>query len=227
MDPSDPLVTRLLRPLTAAIAWTAVLTQAVLSVRHGLARGESLVHALVDYASYFTVTTNTLVALVLTVPLLAPGSRLGRWLARPLVQAKGAAAIVVVGIAYHVLLSGSNHPTGLGWWTDLGLHYLVPPLFTAWWILDAPKHGLTARDLRWFAVYPTGYFLWIVARGAVVGEYPYFFVDVSTLGLGVAARNALGILGFYYVVALLLFALTRRQRLRGDATAPTPLTEAA
>ena len=59
---------RAIAPVTAAIAWTAVLVQMVYSVLNALAIGDSFLMGLVDYFSYFTVLTNTLVALVLTVP---------------------------------------------------------------------------------------------------------------------------------------------------------------
>lgn len=61
-------LTRGLAPATASIAWTAVLVQMVYSVLDALAIGDSFLMGLVDYFSYFTVLTNTLVALVLTVP---------------------------------------------------------------------------------------------------------------------------------------------------------------
>ncbi len=203
---------RLLRSLTAVIAWAAVLVQMVMSIRHGLAAGDSFARATIDYFSYFTVTTNTLVALVLTVPWLAPESPAATWLARPHMTAMTCAAIIVVGLAYHVLLSSINHPTGIEYVTDLGLHYIVPTLFTLHWVLAAPKAGLRFAHLPWFAVYPTAYFLYLVARGAMVGEYPYFFVDVNTIGLGGAARNAAGILAFYLVVGAFLLLVTSKQR---------------
>lgn len=203
---------RVLAPTTAAIAWTAVLVQMVYSVLNALAVGDSFLMGLVDYFSYFTVLTNTLVALVLTVPMFAPDSRVGRWLAHPGVSAMSAAAIVVVGIAYHVLLSGAYDPVGVEYVTDLGLHYVVPTLFPLYWVLHAPKAGLRFAHLPWFGVYPTVYFIYLMLRGAVIGKYPYFFVDAGTLGLATAARNAAGILTFYFLVAGVLMLITARQR---------------
>lgn len=203
---------RAIAPVTAAIAWTAVLVQMVYSVLNALALGDSFLMGLVDYFSYFTVLTNTLVALVLTVPMFARESRLGRWLAHPGVSAMAAAAIVVVGIAYHVLLSAAYDPVGVEYVTDLGLHYIVPTLFPLYWVLHAPKAGLRFAHLPWFGIYPTAYFIYLMLRGAVIGKYPYFFVDAGTLGLATAARNAAGILAFYFLVAGVLMLITARQR---------------
>ncbi len=203
---------RAIAPATAFLAWAAVLVQMVLSIRNGMARGESLLHATVDYFAYFTVLTNTLVALVLTVPWLAPGSPAGRFLARPHMTAMTATAIIIVGLTYHFVLSGAYHPVGVEYATDLGMHYLVPTLFTLHWVLFAPKAGLRYSHLPTFAVYPLAYLVFLAGRGALVGEYPYFFVDVNTLGFAVAARNAMGLLMIYFMVAALLLLVTSRHR---------------
>ena len=203
---------RALAPATAAIAWTAVLVQMVYSVLNALAKGETLLVGLADYFSYFTVLTNTLVALVLTVPYLSPTSPAARWFAHPRVSGMTAAAIIVVGLAYHFLLSKIVNPVGVEYVTDLGLHYLVPTLFTVHWVLHAPKAGLRFAHVPAFGIYPTVYFAYLMLRGAMIGKYPYFFVDASTIGFAAAARNAAAILLFYFLVASLLMLITARQR---------------
>ncbi len=203
---------RFLAPTTAAIAWTAVLVQMVYSVVHSLARGDSLLTGLADYFSYFTVLTNLLVALVLTVPMISPASLVGRWLARPRVRAMTAVAIVVVGLAYHFLLRAINNPVGVEYVLDLGLHYLVPTCFALDWVLHAPKSGLRLADVPAFGIYPAAYFVYLMLRGAMTGKYPYFFVDANTIGIAAATRNAAAILVFYFLVASLLLLITTRQR---------------
>ncbi len=208
---------RVIAPTTAAIAWTAVLVQMIYSLMHALDRGDSFAVGLADYFSYFTVLTNTLVALVLTVPYLAPSSPAGRWLAHPRVSAMTASAIIVVGLAYHFLLGAINNPVGVEYVTDLGLHYIVPTLFTLHWVLHAPKAGLRYAHVPAFGIYPAAYFGYLMLRGAMVGKYPYFFVDASTIGYTAAARNAAAILVFYFLVASLLLLITARQRAEARA----------
>lgn len=203
---------RVIAPATAAIAWTAVLVQMVYSVLNAQAKGETLLVGVTDYFSYFTVLTNTLVALVLTVPMFAPASPAARWLAHPCVSAMTASAIIVVGLAYHFLLSAINDPVGVEYATDLGLHYFVPTLFTLYWVLHAPKAGLRYAHVPAFGIYPAAYFAYLMLRGAMIGKYPYFFVDASTIGVAAAARNAVAILLFYFLVASLLMLITARQR---------------
>ena len=58
----------------AALAWFAILLQYYLTVTKP---GAPFIEATVRYFSFFTILTNILVALALTLPWLAPDTRLG------------------------------------------------------------------------------------------------------------------------------------------------------
>lgn len=209
---------RMLAPATAVTSWTAVLVQLYLSLDRALSDGDGLLLGLANYLGYFTILTNILVACVVTVPLLAPQSPAGKRLADPRVSGMTAAAIIVVGIAYHVLLRGTWEPQGVDLFSDTLLHYVVPTLFALYWIVAAPKAGLRFAHLPVMAIYPFAYFIYIVLRGELLGKYPYFFVDVASIGLLASARNAFGILVFYFAVATVLLLVTSRQRASAHAT---------
>lgn len=196
---------RLLGGLTALLAWTALVVQFTLHVTsnvdiNGVPRNVAM--SIVDYFGYFTILTNLLVALVLTGPMVAPDGAWARWAEDLRTTWTTAAAILVVGVAYHVLLSATYNPVGLAAVTDLLFHYVVPALYVAYWIAFTD-----AREARWtqhaavLSIYPTTYFVYLIIRGEFLGTYPYFFVDVGTLGLLGAFRNAMAILAFYLFVA--------------------------
>jgi hypothetical protein len=67
------------------------------------------------------------------------------------------------------------------------------------------------------SVYPTAYFTYLVVRGQVIGTYPYFFVDVRTIGLLGAFRNAMAILAFYLLVAWVIALVAGRFGARQNA----------
>ncbi len=203
---------QLLAPTTAFTAWTGVLVQLYLSLHRALTNGDGLLLGLAEYLGYFTILTNILVACVVTVPLVAPSSAAGRRFADPRVSGMAAAAILVVGIAYHILLRGTWEPRGAELFTDTLLHYVVPTLFALYWVFAAPKAGLRFAHLPLMAIYPFMYFIYVVVRGELLGRYPYFFVDVASIGLLASARNAFGILVFYLIVAAVLLVVTARQR---------------
>ena len=210
---------RLLGTTTAALAWTALLVQLGINVIKGASAEAGPVVGvgmeLVNYFGYFTILTNLLVALVLTLPAVAPASAAARRFADLRTTWTAAAGIIVVGVAYHLLLSKIYNPTGIEAVTDLAFHYLVPALYAVYWIAFTD-----AREARWtrhvgaLSVYPTAYFAYLVVRGELIGTYPYFFVDVRTLGLLGAFRNAMGILVCYLAVAWLIALAARRRGAR-------------
>jgi len=216
---------RLLPPLTATVAWAALLVQLPLSIQGGVARGDSVARAVADYFSFYTILTNLLVALVLTVPAVAPRSAAGRVLGHALARWTAAAAILVVGIAYHLLLSDLYNPTGVAAYTDLGFHYLVPALYALTWVvaLPLPASGSGWRGAAALSAYPVAYFAYLLARGAVVGSYPYFFVDAGALGVAGAFRNALGLLAFHLLLAWGLRAVAARVQPRMEPRPVAPL----
>lgn len=223
--PSAMRPLRFLAPLTAAVAWTALLVQLPLSIQGGVAKGDSVARAAADYFSFYTILTNLLVALSLTVPGVAPRSAAGRMLGHPLTRWTAAAAILVVGIAYHVLLSQLYNPTGVEALTDLGFHYVVPALYALTWLCTLPLPGRTPlwSTLGVLSAYPVGYFVYLLGRGAVVGSYPYFFVDAAALGILGAFRNALGLLAVHLLFAWALRALAERVQARlAPTVAPVP-----
>lgn len=195
--------------LLALLAWSGLLLQLWLSLRLALGNGKSLVEGLLIYLGYFTVLSNLFVALVLTLPAMAPATRLGLVFARPSLQACAATSIALVGLGYHLLLRQVWDPQGLQWLADMLLHYAMPLLFSAYWLWAAPKNGL-----RWWmalaaCLYPLLYFGAVLLRGALGGGYPYHFIDVGVIGYGQACRHGLGLLLAFVVLGLLFQALGR------------------
>ncbi|MFN0099631.1 MAG: Pr6Pr family membrane protein, partial [Gemmatimonadaceae bacterium] len=108
------------------------------------------------------------------------------------------------------LLASQWDPQGWELVSDTGLHTVVPIGFTLYWFVASPKEALSARVLRAVMVYPTAYTVYVMARGEVLGRYPYFFIDVPTIGYVAAMRNVVGILILLLAVASGLSVLARR-----------------
>jgi hypothetical protein len=186
--------------LSATVAAVALALQFGIVVEdHGLGPGLFL------YTGFFTIWTNTLLAVALTLTLAAPGSRAARFLSTPPAITGMAASILVVGGVYHLLLRRLWNPQGLQLFTDL-LHTAVPVLFLiVWWIRAAPQRPRLGAVARWLA-YPAVYFAFALARGAIFGTYPYPFFDDPSLGYGRVFVNASAILASYVVLMALLTA---------------------
>lgn len=194
--------------VVAAITWFALILQLWLSIRLSLMNGNSVGHGIAVYLSYFTVLTNLLVALVATLSVTAT-ARAGRHSSSAQVQGCATASIVLVGIAYHLLLRHAWDPQGWQWLADVLMHYAVPAAFLLYWWLT-----LAERSLPWWSplpwcAYPLGYFAYALVRGHFIGSYPYPFIDVTTLGIGRAFVNALGVLVGFLAIGFVLVASTR------------------
>lgn len=201
--------TRTFTAVAAVVAWGAVLLQFLLSIQLAVANGKSIFEGVIIYFGFFTVLTNILVALALSAPLVRPVSSMGRFFASPSVATTVAAAITVVGVAYFFLLRNVWDPQGWQLIADVALHYITPVLFLAYWWQVVPKSNLTVSDIPMWLLYPFGYIVYALLRGALTGLYPYHFIDVGILGLGTAIANATGVLVGFAVVAAVLVVVAR------------------
>ena len=203
---------QVLMVVTASAAWFALSLQVPLTMGASIANGMSVIAGILTYLSFFTLLTNLIVAVVLTVSLLTPKSRWGRFFAHPSIATATALYIAMVGAVYSFLLRNLWDPEGLSKVADIILHDVVPVLYVVFWILFVPKSGLRWRDPLAWAIYPIIYLVWILARGAISGHYPYPFVDVSRLGYPLALRNSVVLLTIFLVTAFAVVGIARWKR---------------
>lgn len=207
---------RIWRATFAVVGWAALALQYLLIIGPG-APG-AIPGLTLNFFSYFTILTNVLAALALTAPLIRAESRLGRWSASEGVRAAIAMYIAVVGLTYHVLLSHAWEPQGLAWLTNALLHYVMPTAVVLDWLLFTPKGRLRWIDAAKWLAFPLIYGGWTLAHGYAADWWPYWFTDVSQLGLGKAAAYFAGLLVFFLLVGLAVVTIDRTLA-RRDRTA--------
>jgi len=224
MPPRTAAVSDLFAIIVAAVAWPALVLQYWLIVWSG-----SLGAVTVRYFSFFTILSNLLVALV-----AASAATGGNWtplriLRTPRMRGLAALCIAVTALVYVTVLRSLWHPLGPQLIADRSLHYVVPVLYLVWWFALLPHGTLVWRDAaRWlwfplvFALLPHGtlvwrdaarwlwfplvFALWTFARGAIVDEYPYPFLDVGRLGYPAALLNAAAVAALFAALGLGLVA---------------------
>jgi len=190
----------------AVVGWAALIAQYFLMLNGGT---RSILGSTIVFFSYFTILTNILVALALTVPAIASDTRLGRWTASEGVRAALAMYIAVVGLIYHALLASTWNPHGLLAWVNQVLHTVMPIAFVLDWLLFVPKGRLRWIDpVKWLA-YPLLYGVWTVVHGLMIGWYPYWFIDIGELGWTATLTNFGLLLIFFLVLGLIVAALDR------------------
>ena len=196
----------------AVLAWFSVLLQLFVTLHSTIEHGNGIVGGLVSYLGYFTILTNLLVCISLTIPLVAPASASGGFFARSDVTAGVATSIAFVGLAYYFLLRNTWNPQGLQLLADILLHYVMPVLFLIYWWFNFPKGAL-----RWFypviwGLYPTVYLIYVLIRGSIIGNYPYGFIDPHAIGYQQTMVNAFGLLLAFVALGQVLVVLGRMQR---------------
>jgi len=194
------------------LAWFSVLLQLHITMHSTMQNGQGAAAGIVNFLGYFTILTNLLVCVALTMPLVAPASTVGGFFSRSDVTAGVAASIAFVGLAYYFLLRNTWNPQGLQLVADALLHYVMPALFLIYWWFNFPKGALRwSHPLLW-ALYPTAYLVYVLIRGRIVGRYPYAFIDPLAIGYQRTMINAVGLLAAFIVLGLILVALGRIQR---------------
>lgn len=207
-----------MRPPVASRAWHAVLAlvvaaslvaQLVLLLAGGADAnsGESgggvpVGTRLVRLFSFFTVQSNLLV-LVAAVSLLLDPHRDGRFWR--VLRVDALLGITVTGLVFGAVLAPLVQHSGIDWWINAGLHYVSPAMAFLGWLLFGPRPRIDGRTLAWALVWPLGWIAYTFVRGAVVGWYPYPFLDVGGIGFWTALRNT----AFVVVLSLLLLSAFR------------------
>ncbi|WP_409316053.1 Pr6Pr family membrane protein [Pseudomonas sp. KCJK9016] len=205
----NALLRRRLVTSVAVLGWVGLGIQLYLIFFARLSIGASLLGGLVSFFSYFTVITNTLVAVVLTCAVTDRESAARRWFLQPWVSSGIAVSIAVVALAYSILLRHLWHPQGWQFIADELLHDVMPLLFLAYWWLCVPKGTLRLKHLPLWLIYPLVYFVYALLRGHLLGAYAYPFIDVALLGYPQVFVNAGGILVGFVLIALLFIGLDR------------------
>ncbi|MDT8907293.1 MULTISPECIES: Pr6Pr family membrane protein [Pseudomonas] len=205
----DNALRRRLVSLAALLGWLGLSIQLYLILLGRWSLGASLLGGLVNFFSFFTVLTNTLVAVVLTWEVTPRESAVRRWFLLPSVSSGIAVSIALVSLAYNLLLRHLWQPEGWQFVADELLHDVMPLLYVAYWWLCVPKGTLRLRHIGLWIAYPLVYFAYVLLRGDLLAAYPYPFIDVSNLGYPQVFLNAGGILAGFVGIALGVVGLDR------------------
>lgn len=175
--------------LVALAAWLGLAIQFYVTQTHPNLQDVSVFERSVRFFEYFTIFTNLLVAVSLTVPLLTPAKGIGRLFSGASVKTAVAVYIALVGIVYNVVLQGLHDFSGAAFVADLLTHDVVPLIYVIYWLILVPKGEVTwTMPLMWL-VYPLVYLPYVLIRGSFTSRYPYPFLNVSDLGLPAVLVN--------------------------------------
>jgi hypothetical protein len=157
--------------------------------------------------AFFTIQSNVIVGITTFLLALNPGrpSTLFRTL-----RLIGVVAITITGIVYHVALA---HLLDLDSWAlaaDTILHTVVPILSVLGWLMFGPRGFTSQRIVTSTLLFPAFWIVFTLIRGAIIGWYPYPFIDVNALGYGRVMVNCFWIAVLFVGVAAGAHVLDQR-----------------
>lgn len=95
-------------------------------------------------------------------------------------------------------------------WSDQILHFVLPAWLLLDWLLAPGERRTDVRVLLVVVGYPLVWGVATLIRGAIVGWYPYFFLDPAQVsGLGELLAYGAAALGLFALVGAILRALPR------------------
>jgi len=199
-NPDRPEVMLLLaRGLFGAVTVAAIGRQLAIHVDAG--------YSVVNFFSYFTNLANLFAAGVLLRG--AALSWAGRQPSPTDERLRGMAVVymTVVGVVFSILLRnvdlGSLRP-----WINVLLHYVMPAVVVADWLVRPGAALASARDWLLVPAGPLLYVAYVLGRGAMVGWYPYPFLDPRLGGYGSVAVHVIAIVALFLLTQWAVSAST-------------------
>ena len=202
MNPRAPVNPRkLLTWLGLLFGVTGLVLQFWLSMQLAMANGRNFPGFLGHFFAFYTILTNVILVLIYLSEVL-PTPRLAL-LRQPVVRGMMAANIALVALYVYFVLRHLATLDGLNLLADTILHYLCPTLYLLWWLVAQPHGTLRWSNLPAMLLPTLVYFIYVMARGVWVQQYPYPILNAVELGYPQVLLNAV-----YMTVALVVLCLT-------------------
>jgi hypothetical protein len=93
----------------------------------------------------------------------------------------------------------------------------MPVVMVADWLFQPPRATLRPKHIWYWLLYPVGYLVYSLIRGALVNWYPYWFIDPARAGgWGGVVVFALAISVGFLVVSLAMLWLGNKLKRQVD-----------
>ena len=161
---------------------------------------------IVDLLSYFTIWSQIVVGVVMTLLYLKP-QRDGAILR--IFRIDAVLMITVTGVVYNLLIRPNYPPEGLNQISSPIEHTITPLLTIAIFLWIGPRGWINAKSVLYALILPIGYIFYTLIRGAIIGAYPYDFLDVVVNGYASVIIFVLGILTASLIVLSMYWGLDK------------------
>jgi len=158
--------------------------------------GMDLVAAVLSFFSYFTILTNTFIAIVYFTEINKKDRLTDTIRGSVLVY------ILLTGIIYFFFLKNIWNPEGPALVGDIILHYISPVLFLIYFFVFRSGEKLDRNFFVKVLVFPLIYFIFTLITGIFTGVYPYPFMNAVKLGHIMVLINSFLIMIVIEIIAI-------------------------
>ena len=165
----------------------------------------------VNFFSFFTILSNALSAIVLLVGAWYAFTRRVDPVTYNLIRACVVTYMATTFVVYNLLLReiSLDQATTVPWSNEI-LHVWAPLYLVADWVLAPGRRRIEWRRLWTIAILPIAWAVYSMIRGAIVGWYPYPFLDpAQQAGYGGVAVYVMAIAAFILLVGAGIIGLSR------------------
>jgi hypothetical protein len=162
---------------------------------------------IVDLLSYFTIWSQIVVGVVMTLLFLNP-TRDGKVFR--IFRVDSVLMITVTGIVYNILIGPKFPPQGLNVYSSFLEHTFTPLLTVIVFIIAGPHGWFTRKSVIAGLYLPIAYIFYALIRGAIIHQYPYDFMDVVSYGYVSVLITVLAILGAALIMLVAFWGLDSR-----------------
>ncbi|NQX12545.1 Pr6Pr family membrane protein [Microbacteriaceae bacterium VKM Ac-2855] len=176
-----------------------------------------------NFFAYFTTQSNMAGVLVMALSGLVGLAR--RWEPRWLsvTRALVIVYIIVSGIVFGLIAAEANtrsYRLDIPWSSAI-LHFWIPSIAILDWILGPGRRPVPWRTTLFVLIFPVGWGVVTLIRGAIIGWYPYFFLDPGQVdGPVMYALYDVIVLVLFAGIAAFVAALSRVRPLGGHTVRP-------
>jgi hypothetical protein len=163
---------------------------------------------IVDYPSnfrYFTLLSNLGVLLWLVCAVFCYKRQNIGWKFKGLFRGAVTLYITVTFLVFSTLLS-----SGTLTYDSLMFHYIIPIAFIFEWTFSESSKQYQWRYLGVWIIFPLIYLAYAVINGQLTGFYPYFFLDLPTLGIGIFVAWVAFMVALFIGLGIVYIAINRQ-----------------
>jgi hypothetical protein len=168
-----------------------------------------------DFFSYFTIWSNIVVGIVMTMLWL--GSKRTSTKLFAVLRLDALIMITVTGLVYALVLAPSDHLEGWQYLSNSLEHYITPVLTIVVFIVFGPRKQLRYGFVLPALVLPMIWVALTLVRGTFINAYPYGFINVAKWGYGTVFINLVGIVVIGVLFGLVFVAIDRTRSKRQRA----------